>query len=157
MILISDACVLIDIVRGELKSPMFSLPYQFVVPDILFSEELEGQHSDLLKIGLRKRTINGALIEKAYQARQHFPRLSTNDLLALILAQHENCPLLTGDRALRSTAEKWKIEVHGTIWLVEKMIFHKRISKEVAQRAFDLMLKSGSRLPKHEIEKLSNQ
>ncbi|EKD72488.1 MAG: hypothetical protein ACD_45C00662G0002 [uncultured bacterium] len=36
LLIISDASVLIDIEHGELTSIMFSLPYQFSVPDILF-------------------------------------------------------------------------------------------------------------------------
>ncbi len=38
LLLISDANVLIDIENGGLTSAMFSLPYQFAVPDILFYE-----------------------------------------------------------------------------------------------------------------------
>ena len=38
LLLISDANVLIDIENGGLTGAMFSLPYQFAVPDILFYE-----------------------------------------------------------------------------------------------------------------------
>jgi hypothetical protein len=51
-LLISDANILIDIEEGQLISQLFQLPYQFCVPDILFAEELEEQHSDLLHKGL---------------------------------------------------------------------------------------------------------
>lgn len=36
---------------------MFSLGYQFAVPDILYYEELEGQHAHLLDMGLQCRTL----------------------------------------------------------------------------------------------------
>jgi hypothetical protein len=52
LLVISDACVLIDIECGELTSVMFSLSYQFAVPDILFAEELENRHGHLLQFGL---------------------------------------------------------------------------------------------------------
>lgn len=48
-LLISDANILMDIEVGELTAPMFSLGYQFAVPDILYFEELEEQHAHLLK------------------------------------------------------------------------------------------------------------
>ena len=40
LFMISDASVLIDVECGGISTAMFSLPYQFIVPDILFSEEL---------------------------------------------------------------------------------------------------------------------
>lgn len=36
LLLISDANILIDIEIGGLVAPMFSLDYQFAVPDVLF-------------------------------------------------------------------------------------------------------------------------
>lgn len=44
LLIISDASVLIDIECGKLTSAMFSLSWQFAVPDILFAEELADRH-----------------------------------------------------------------------------------------------------------------
>lgn len=66
--------------------------------------------------------MNGELISEAYMHRQKYSKTSVNDLLALILAKHENCQLLTEDKALRDIALQFNVEVHGTIWLVQKMI-----------------------------------
>jgi hypothetical protein len=41
LLLISDANILMDIEVGDLVAPMFSLGYQFVVPDALYYEGLE--------------------------------------------------------------------------------------------------------------------
>lgn len=51
LLLTSDANILIDIEIGGLLAPMFSLDYRFAVPDVLFDEELEGQHRYLLRHG----------------------------------------------------------------------------------------------------------
>lgn len=154
LLLISDSCVLIDIEQGELTHSMFSLPYQFAVPDILFEEELSERHADLQSFGLISKSIRGELIEKAYNLRQQYSRPSLNDLLALILAVDETAILLTGDGALRSVANVHQVEVHGTIWLVEQMIMNQLISTDVAKTAFLKMKDSGSRLPWKEVEKL---
>lgn len=37
-----------DVEVGDLVAPMFSLGYQFAVPDVLYYEELEEQHAHLL-------------------------------------------------------------------------------------------------------------
>ncbi|HAT1867577.1 TPA: DUF3368 domain-containing protein [Legionella pneumophila] len=154
LLLISDSCVLIDIEQGELTSSMFSLPYQFVVPDTLFEEELAERHADLKNFGLISKSMRGELIAKAYNLRQQYNRPSLNDLLALILAVDETAILLTGDRALRAVAKVHQVEVHGTIWLVEQMIINQLISTDVAKIAFLKMKHSGSRLPWSEVARL---
>lgn len=154
LFIISDASVLIDIECSGLTSAMFKLPYQFVVPDILFDEELAEKHSDLLQFGLISRTMSGELIEEAYNLRQKHSKPSVNDLLALILAKYENCQLLTGDKALRQVAVIFNIQVFGTIWLVEQMIQYQIINVDDARIAFQRMKSLGSRLPWDEVEKM---
>src|SRR3990167_1803741 len=131
LLLISDTSVLIDIEHGELTSAMFSLPWQFAVPDILFVEELAEKHMHLLDFGLICKEMRGELINQTYVLRQKHRQTSVNDLLALTLARDEKCQLLTGDKALRQVASSLNIEVHGTLWLVEQMISHEKITAKV--------------------------
>lgn len=154
LLLISDACVIIDIEKGGLTNVMFSLPYQFGTPDILYNDELKARHAHLLNCGLICKSMDGGLIEKAYHLGQLHKKLSLYDRLALTLAQAENCTLLTGDSALRQIAESSNVEVHGTIWLVEQMLNNKKISVAVAHESFEKMLNADSRLPRKDIEKL---
>ncbi len=55
-ILVSDSSVLIEFSKRSLLAEMFRLPFEFVVPDLLFEEELIdlGQYSrdDLVSFGL---------------------------------------------------------------------------------------------------------
>lgn len=78
-LIVSDACVLIDIEHGKLTEAMFSLPWQFAVPDVLFYEELFDKHAHLLGLGLEVKVMNGGLISEAYQLRQHHNQTSMND------------------------------------------------------------------------------
>ena len=48
LLLISDANILMDVEVGDLVAPMFSLGYEFAVPNVLYYEELEDQHAHLL-------------------------------------------------------------------------------------------------------------
>jgi len=72
---------------------------------------------------------------------------STNDFFALALAKQEQCPLLTGDMALRTTAEKEAVVVLGTLWGVEQMVTLQIIDKATALAAYDKMQQAGRRLP----------
>ena len=154
LLIISDASVLIDIECGQLTSAMFSLPFQFAVPDTLFIEELSERHGHLLGFGLLSKIMSGELVAEAYNLHQKYIKPSVNDMLALTLAKHERCQLLTSDKALREVAMLLNVEVHGTIWLVEQMIHNKKITIEVARIAFQRMKNSGSRLPWSEVGKI---
>ncbi|MEP1930263.1 MAG: hypothetical protein ABJJ37_03190 [Roseibium sp.] len=53
-VLVSDTSVLIDIERASLTARLFDLPYDFVVPDILYEAELlDWMGPDLIDLGLR--------------------------------------------------------------------------------------------------------
>jgi predicted nucleic acid-binding protein len=133
---------------------MFALSYQFLIPDILYEEELSEKHSKLLQFGLVKKSMSGKQMLEAYKLKQEYRKLSLNDCLAYLLAKNENSLLLTGDGELRKLAERLNIAVHGTIWLVEQMIDQKKISIEKARLAVQRMKDSGSYLPWGKAEKM---
>lgn len=116
-ILISDANVLIDMEVGGLIEMMFKLPYEFHTPDILFEEELDNQHAYLLDLGLVKAPLSGEMLKRAQSLMSKYPRPSRNDCFALQLAADLGCPLLTGDKNLRSATMKEGVELVGTLWL----------------------------------------
>ncbi len=147
LLLISDANILMDVEVGELVAPMFSLNYKFAVPDILYFEELEEQHSHLLELGLEVRTLPPKSVERVQVLSQTYKKPSRNDLFALALAEMEKYPLLTGDSALRSAAETEKVKIKGTIWLIEEMIREQRITRSVGRASIERMRKKGRRLP----------
>lgn len=147
LLLISDANILIDIEIGGLVAPMFSLDYQFAVPDVLFYEELEEQHGHLLDVGLAARELEEALVARVAKLAVRYPRPGRNDLFALALAAEEKCPLLTGDKALKAAAESEGVEVRGTLWLVNEMVQTRKITVQVARGAYQRMQAQGRRLP----------
>lgn len=125
-VLVSDSSVLLEMAKRGLLPAMFQLPFEFVVPDLLFEEELIdlGAYSrdDLRSFGLRVEGLDPAGVTTAlsYQARRR--RLSLVDCFALALASRRGYKLLTGDKAMRSFAEAEAIEVNGVLWLVDEMI-----------------------------------
>ncbi|WP_055336245.1 PIN domain-containing protein [Ralstonia solanacearum] len=147
LLLISDANILMDVEVGDLVAPMFSLGYQFAVPDVLYYEELEGQYTHLLAMGLQIRTLASKSVERVQTLAQTYTKPGRNDLLTLALAEAEQCPLLTGDAALRQAAEAEQVDVRGTVWLIREMLHEGRITVTVARAALLKMRTSGRRLP----------
>jgi predicted nucleic acid-binding protein len=78
---------------------------------------------------------------------EQYRKPSRNDCFALALAKQEGCPLLTGDRDLRTAAEQESVLVMGTIWLVTQLVNVGIINCITAREAYDRMRLSGRRLP----------
>lgn len=138
---------------GELIKQMFKLDYEFVVPDVLYEVELKGDHSNLPKLGLKRRELQAAVVEYTVTLAARYPKPGRIDLMALALARQEQCRLLTGDQALREASAAEGIEVVGTIWLVGEMLRTKVVTRKSASVAYDKMKESGRRLPWAEVEK----
>jgi len=147
LLLISDANILMDVEVGDLVAPMFSLGYRFVVPDVLYYEELEEQHAHLRDMGLQIRSLAASGVARVEVLSRTYVKPGRNDLFALALAEIERCPLLTGDAALRQAAEAERLEVRGTIWLISEMLREQRITVAVARAALNKMQSNGRRLP----------
>ncbi len=158
-LLISDANIIIDIIVGELQDAMFALDYDFGTPDILYAEELEEQHPEIIDAGLALFELNPDTINNANTLYQQniITKVSVNDCMALALAQQENCTLLTGDAKLKKLAIIENVPVRGTLWIVDEMFTGKLISVKNAEDAYQKMLNDGSRLPIEEIKKQINK
>lgn len=146
-LLVSDANILIDLEEGGLLTAFFDLPYEFTVPDILFYEELEEQHAHLLGMGLAVRELNSETMVYAFSLTQQARGPSRNDCFAIALAKQENCPLLSGDKALRKLADKEFIKTKGTIWVVTRLIEEQLITASEAKDSYAKMKATGRRLP----------
>jgi predicted nucleic acid-binding protein len=153
-LLISDANILIDISAGSLLDELFRLNYEYGLPDVLFEYELQTQHPDLPEMGLQILTLAAEAVNDmaALQAKHRKTGVSIYGCMALALARQEQCPLLTGDGALRQVSLAEGLEVKGTVWLVGQMLESKLIDVERASQTYQAMKDDGSRLPWGRIE-----
>jgi hypothetical protein len=60
--------------------------------------------------------------------------------------------LLSGDRSLRVAAETEGVEIHGTLWLMERLLEARIAPIERVVIAYDAMKRDGSRLPWGDVE-----
>lgn len=127
-VVVSDTSCLIDLRKVSLLDIFLSLPYEFLIPNTMFDEELlsftAAEKDALLARGLRTADLPGESVLRAQVVRRHMPQLSVHDAFAFILA--ENCPgciLLTGDGKLRALAEP-TMEVRGVLWAIDQLYDH---------------------------------
>lgn len=152
-LLISDANIIIDIEVGGLIDAMFRLPFEYATPEPLFDQELRTTHANLVEGGLQLETLTPEMVDRAQALGQQYKGVSSHDLEALVLAEHRDAPLLTGDKKLRLVCLEENIDVRGTLWLVGQLFQSELITANDASAAYDRMVEDGSRLPWDEVEK----
>jgi predicted nucleic acid-binding protein len=128
-IVISDSSCLIDLRKASLLDALLSLPYEFLIPNTLFEEELikftAAQKRELLRRGLKVIDLPGDAVLRAQAIVRRLPKLSVHDGFAYALAEgHPGCILLTGDNELRTAASEAKMEVHGILWVIDELHRH---------------------------------
>lgn len=157
-IFISDANILIDIIKLDLESVFFDLPHsEFYTTDFVYNEIneeqkqyleayvlsgkiiiLESDYSDLMKINSLTKLSNGL----------SFPDCSiwhhTEKLKGI---------LLTGDGKLRKSTSKAKIEVRGILFLFDEFLRCKLINFSLAIIKLNELYLLNDRLPINEKNK----
>src|ERR1035438_4523088 len=106
-IVVSDSSCLIDLRKVSMLDSLLRLPYEFLIPNTLFEEELlkftAAQKRALIRGGLKVVDLPGESVLRAQLIIRELPRLSVHDGLAFSLAESRpGCILLSGDEALRA-------------------------------------------------------
>lgn len=128
-IIVSDSSCLIDLRKVGLLGAFLKLPYEFLIPNTLFEDELlkftGTQKRALIKGGLKVTDLPGEMVLRAQGVICEQPRLTIHDAFAFALAEeHPGCILLTGDGGLRSFAGAQELEVRGVLWLIDELYRH---------------------------------
>lgn len=128
-VVISDSSCLIDLRKTSLLDAFLRLPYELLIPNTLFEEELlqfsATQKKALVRGGLKVVDLPGESVLRARQVAREMPHLSIHDGFAYALAESRpGCILLTGDGPLRTFARRQKIEVHGVLWVIDELQVH---------------------------------
>lgn len=124
-IIVSDSSCLIDLRKASLLQTFLRLPYDILIPDTLFEEELlkfTNEEKALLRGGLKVMDLPGESVLRAQHVVSNDPCLSIHDGFAFALSEMcPGCILLSGDGGLRTLAEKHDIEVRGVLWVVDEI------------------------------------
>ena len=144
--LVCDANVLIDLEAGGLLETFFGLPFRFHAPAHLYRSDLEQRHPELRR-RLELDAPNADAMRDVVRLNRRYKGIDASDSFALELARRNAWLLVTGDRALRAAAAREGVQVHGTLWAVERMLDLGRVRPRQAREAFDRMKAVGRRLP----------
>ncbi len=159
-IAIQDANILIDLLKTGLFDHCMSLEYRFITTDIVFFELYEEQQERIqphITTGcFTIISITDPALQEITTLNSEESRLSLQDCSALYFALENNYILLTGDKKMRTVANKKMIECYGIFWLFDQLVEGAIINKKEALHFLDLLKQVNRRLPADEIEKRIN-
>ena len=124
-IIVSDSSCLIDLRKAALLGAFLQLPYEILIPNTLFEDELlrfTAEEKALLRRAMKVMDLPGESVVRAQKVARDLPHLSIHDGFAFALAQdNPGCILLTGDGGLRDLAAHHDMTVHGVLWVIDEI------------------------------------
>ena len=159
IIIITDACFLIDLIDIDLFEEFIGLGYQVHITSSVFAE-LEGDEyvKPVAKCIRRKKIFlykltaaDQAALEKLM--RKHSSRLSEPDCSCLYLAKEINATILTCEKLLTKVAKNLDLDVHGSLWILDRLLDASLITKRIAYHKLKDLMSINPRLPVIECQK----
>jgi hypothetical protein len=150
---VADSSVLIDMENGKLVEEFFLLPFDILTTDLIIEELNRKKPTGSLMIerGLIVKELSSKLMAKVPGLKSKYKGTSAPDISCFILAEELLLPLITGDGDLRKAAESAGIKIHGTLFVLDKLVDD--YSLIPPQRGADSLMRiqdCGARLPEKE-------
>lgn len=153
-IVVVDTSVTIDLYRGGLLDAFFKLPAKYIVPDIMYADELEAWFGEVLKTnGLAIETLEDREVASAREFMRRCPSLSVVDAYALALALRGKHTLLAGAKDIRELGIEAGLEVRGVLHVFDLIEADQLMAPASLHTCLTLMCRSRRvRLPQDEID-----
>ena len=156
IIVVNDACLLIDLIDIDLLDEFLQLELQAYITSSVLAELEDDKYEEPVmqsikngKLSLYRMTADDQS-DLANLMQTHSSRLSEPDCSCIHLAKKINAIILTCEKLLTRTAKSLNIDVHGSLWVIEKLIASSIITKRTARRKLIELMSINHRLPKNE-------
>jgi len=158
-LIITDTNIFFDIISIGALPEFFSLDYEICTTIFVIQEIKKSDQKEAIEVFIRAKELN--VIEFSPDEIGEISEFKTNksfkgitDKSVLWKSLQLECPLLSGDKKLRVEAESQGVEVHGTIWVIERLVDNNMISKAKGVHLLEYLKRVNSSLPLDEIDKL---
>lgn len=147
-IAITDANIFIDLMYIELLDELFDIELELHTTINVVDELNDAQQKALLKYSKKSRlTIHSQEEFSIPEAIMKSKKLSDSDKSVFSLALELDAFILTGDGVIRKVSGIQKIEVHGILWLLDRFLENKCITKKKAIQQLKVLMAYNKRLP----------
>ncbi len=158
IVVVQDANVIFDLLDIGLFEKVFELRMEFHTTDFVLIEEVS--ENQLEKINpliennsLQVHNFSETEISEIFVLYNQISGMSDVDCSVFFLAKKIDAIILTGDKAFKNFARKENVKVHGTLWIMDKLVEDKVISKTEGYDCLKKLIECNQRLPKIECEK----
>lgn len=150
--LIHDASVLIDLINGKLLGRALDLLYTMATTDFVQYEIRDPDQRAIVEGcissgALQLLSSDGDQIIKIRTIQQEFTGLSIADCSVIFDADLFKGVIISGDKKLRKAAKAKKLEVHGTLWVIDQLVQNNLIGSAEAKESLELIMQKNPRLP----------
>ena len=125
-VIVNDANILIDLVDLNILPHFFNLEFEFYTTNLILNELFESQQERLRpyidKGSLTLDELSDMDLSEINMIQKANPMLSDKDCSAYYQAKKYNAILITSDHALRKFCVKNGLEVHGHLWVFDRMV-----------------------------------
>ena len=158
-LIITDTNIFFDIISIGALPEFFSLDYEICTTVFVLQEIMHSDQKEAIEVLVRAKELtifefDSDEIDEIEDLKTSKTFKGITDKSVLWKSLKMNCPLLTGDKKLRTEAESQGVEVHGTIWVMETLIEKNQIDRTKGIHLLETLKVVNSSLPLDEIDKL---
>lgn len=158
-LIITDVSVLFDLFQLEILPEFFALKAEISTTSFVYNEIVIANQVVEFEVYKRSQKLNVIVLTDEEQDAVNEFKTKRNlkslpDKTMLWKSIQLNCALLTCDRKLKLEAKEHGIEVHGSIWVIEKLVEENILDKFKAIALLEQLKSVNDRLPIDEIDKI---
>jgi len=158
-LIITDVSVLFDLFQLEILPEFFALKAEISTTSFVYNEIVIANQIVEFEVYKRSQKLNVIVLTDEEQDAVNEFKTNRNlkslpDKTMLWKSIQLNCALLTCDRKLKLEAKEHGVEVHGSIWVIEKLVEENILDKFKAIALLEQLKSVNDRLPIDEIDKL---
>jgi rRNA-processing protein FCF1 len=155
---VNDATLLMDLFELDLIEKFFELPIEFHVTQLVIQELEEYQILALNRFIEIKRLKVRYLTLTEMGSLNNYPdaiSLTQEDLSIYLYAKELlNCMILTADNRLKKEAKRHGFEVHGILWVFEKLLENKILKSEIALLKLNTLMKMNAGISENDCNEI---
>ena len=158
---ITDVSVLFDLFNVGVLPEFFGLDIEIYTIDFIYNEILQSDEKDEFELFVRGGHLRIIVVEETEHEsianmKLTYSNRSFADKTALYKANQMRCILLTCDDKLRKEAIKQKLEVHGSIWIIDQLVENDKIDTKRATEVIESLKTTNAWLPVDELDRRLN-
>jgi predicted nucleic acid-binding protein len=154
-IVVTDACIFIDVIKLNLTAKFFGLELEVhTTVDVI--NELYPSQQQILEGYISSKRLTVHLLTGEEQLElindNHPKGLSPEDLSVIFIARKlQGSTVLSSDKKVREYAKKHAIQYHGMLWIVDQLVTNSLILKREGVKILDDWINS-NRFVKENLE-----